>query len=130
MNNIWWNNLKIIIKILFLASITADGQNVTRPCQQSSCGDLNSCTDFSGSVAMCGSCDSLENFNNPYCRPECLCNADCPFNHACIGWKCADPCLGSCGENALCRVVSHTPVCSCPLGLNGDPYRGCYDTSG
>lgn len=78
---------------------------------------------------MCGTCNYPDSLNNPFCRPECLCNADCPFDRACIGWKCADPCLGSCGENAHCRVVHHTPVCSCPLGLNGDPYRGCFQAA-
>ncbi|CAB0029718.1 unnamed protein product, partial [Trichogramma brassicae] len=114
------------IRCTIKPSITFGGYNYTRPCEPSPCGDSNSCLDFTPSVAMCGTCDHQGSLNNPYCRPECLCNAECPFDQACIGWKCADPCLGSCGENSLCRVVHHTPVCSCPAGLYGDPYQGCY----
>lgn len=39
--------------------------------------------------------------------------------------KCKDPCLGSCGVNAECRVVSHTPMCVCPSDYSGDPFIQC-----
>lgn len=44
---------------------------------------------------------------------------------ACIRQKCADPCDGSCGANAECRVVNHTPMCVCLTGYNGDPFSQC-----
>ncbi|XP_033611631.1 stabilin-1 [Cryptotermes secundus] len=39
--------------------------------------------------------------------------------------KCRDPCPGSCGANAECRVVSHTPTCVCVAGFTGDPFTQC-----
>lgn len=39
--------------------------------------------------------------------------------------RCKDPCPGSCGNNALCNVVNHSPVCSCSHGFTGDPFSGC-----
>lgn len=39
--------------------------------------------------------------------------------------KCQDPCPGTCGLNAKCYVVNHNPICSCPAGYNGDPFRHC-----
>lgn len=44
---------------------------------------------------------------------------------ACINQKCRDPCPGSCGSGAECRVVSHSPQCLCPPGYTGDAFRGC-----
>lgn len=64
-------------------------------------------------------------YRDPFCRPECLTNSDCPFNKACIGSVCSDPCPGSCGVNAQCVVVSHVPVCNCPAGLFGNAYEFC-----
>lgn len=43
----------------------------------------------------------------------------------CINQKCKDPCPGLCGENAECRVVSHTPLCICSVGFTGDPFIQC-----
>lgn len=42
------------------------------------------------------------------------------MNHRCI-----DPCPGSCGAIALCSIVNHIPVCSCPQGYTGDPFTQC-----
>lgn len=39
--------------------------------------------------------------------------------------KCKDPCVGVCGSNAECRVISHTPNCLCPLNYIGDPFNQC-----
>jgi hypothetical protein len=61
----------------------------------------------------------------PNCRPECVSNNECPSNKACINQKCGDPCPGSCGANAECRVVSHTPMCICVVGFTGDPFTQC-----
>lgn len=61
----------------------------------------------------------------PQCRPECTINQDCPSNRACFNQKCADPCVGSCGFNAICNVQNHQPICNCFDGYEGDPYSGC-----
>jgi hypothetical protein len=39
--------------------------------------------------------------------------------------KCGDPCPGSCGYNAECNVVNHTPMCTCIQGYTGDPFTEC-----
>lgn len=62
----------------------------------------------------------------PYCRPECTANSDCPSHLACIRQKCQDPCPGSCGSNALCTVVNHSPVCTCLAGFIGNAFSYCY----
>ena len=35
-----------------------------------------------------------------------------------------------CGANALCQVVNHNPICSCPPGYNGDPFNYCQKIPG
>jgi hypothetical protein len=47
------------------------------------------------------------------------------FFSACVQQRCEDPCVGSCGFNALCNVHNHQPICSCFDGYEGDPYSGC-----
>ena len=61
----------------------------------------------------------------PQTRPECVLNSDCPPNLACINQKCKDPCPGVCGQNAVCKVNNHNPICSCVQGYQGDPTRSC-----
>jgi hypothetical protein len=93
------------------------------PCQPSPCGPNAQCQNIGGSP----SCSCLQNMigTPPNCRPECINNAECPSNQACINQKCRDPCPGSCGANTECRVVSHTPVCICLAGYTGDPFTQC-----
>ena len=59
------------------------------------------------------------------CKPECQVNNDCPNDKACMSQRCRDPCPGSCGAGADCRVVGHNPICSCPPGYTGDPLESC-----
>jgi hypothetical protein len=61
----------------------------------------------------------------PNCRPECVLNDDCPQNLACQRMKCMNPCNNICGLNAECKVVNHSPICSCPLNYVGDPFIQC-----
>ena len=65
----------------------------------------------------------------PNCRPECIINADCPTDKACINKKCQDPCPGLCGLNAKCNVRNHVPICICLPGFIGDPFSQCYKPS-
>jgi hypothetical protein len=44
---------------------------------------------------------------------------------ACIREKCRDPCPGSCGSGALCSVINHTPICTCPDSYTGNPFEYC-----
>lgn len=61
----------------------------------------------------------------PTCRPECITSTDCNPNEACINQKCRNPCVGTCGIRAICQVVNHNPICSCPTSLSGDPFIRC-----
>ncbi|RZC36331.1 hypothetical protein BDFB_000153 [Asbolus verrucosus] len=94
------------------------------PCVPSPCGANSQCRDVGGTP----SCSCLTNYigSPPNCRPECTINPECSSNLACIREKCRDPCPGSCGANARCEVINHTPVCICPDGFTGDPFTNCY----
>lgn len=59
------------------------------------------------------------------CRPECVLNSECPRNRACINRKCVDPCIGVCAQNAVCDVINHLPMCSCPHGMEGNALIQC-----
>ena len=61
----------------------------------------------------------------PHCRPECVVSSDCPPQLACLINKCEDPCVGRCGLGALCQVIRHHPICTCPPGQEGDPFIRC-----
>jgi hypothetical protein len=93
------------------------------PCTPSPCGPNSQCQAVSGQ-AQCG-CVSGMIGTAPNCRPECVLSSDCTSNRACINQKCVDPCPGVCAPNAECRVVSHSPVCSCVAGYTGDAFRNC-----
>lgn len=94
------------------------------PCQPSPCGPNAQCQVRGESP----SCSCLPNYIGapPNCRPECVSNSECPTNRACMNQKCGDPCPGSCGANAECRVVGHTPMCVCVVGYTGDPFSQCF----
>lgn len=94
------------------------------PCMPSPCGPYSQCRDAQGSA----SCSCLPEYTGapPSCRPECMINAECLSNLACIREKCRDPCPGSCGAGAICNVINHTPVCTCPEGYTGDPFTSCF----
>lgn len=93
------------------------------PCVPSPCGPNSQCHNINGNP----SCACLVSYIGapPNCRPECSISAECPSNKACIREKCIDPCPGSCGFRALCNVVNHTPICTCPAGFTGDAFTSC-----
>ena len=98
----------------------------SNPCVPSPCGPNSQCRVVDSHAA----CSCLPNFigRAPQCRPECTINAECSAHLACQCDKCVDPCPGSCGALATCRVVNHQPVCTCPPGYTGDPFSGCSPT--
>lgn len=105
-------------------------RNVSRdPCAPSPCGPNDVCSVFGDGVALCDPCFGPNAQQNPRCRPECIANSDCPFDRACLGQRCLDPCPGSCGRNAICNAYEHNPVCACPTGLYGNPYEQCVPPS-
>lgn len=95
----------------------------TNPCVPSPCGANAECR----VVGDAPSCSCLAGYlgSPPYCKPECISNSECSAHLACMNQKCRDPCEGSCGTNAECRVVSHTPMCICPSDFTGDPFTQC-----
>lgn len=90
------------------------------PCELAQCGPNTECHK--------GVCKCIPNyFGDPYvgCRPECTMNTDCSPNKACVNTRCIEPCVGTCGVNALCTVYNHIPSCSCPTSYIGDPFVSC-----
>lgn len=52
-------------------------------------------------------------------------SSECSRDKTCVNQRCVDPCPGTCGVNARCRVVNHNPICSCNSGYFGDPFSQC-----
>ena len=94
------------------------------PCVPSPCGPNSQCRNVNGQ----GVCSCLANYigSPPGCRPECVVSSECPQNRACVNQKCVDPCPGTCGLNARCEVINHSPICSCQAGFTGDPFTRCF----
>lgn len=90
------------------------------PCYPSPCGSNAQCND--------GICTCLPEYHgDPYagCRPECVLNSDCNRDKACLRNKCVDPCPGTCAQNAVCEVINHIPMCTCPPGTEGNAFVAC-----
>lgn len=103
-------------------------QRPPTPCVPSPCGPNAECKVVGSKEA----CSCLPDYigTPPNCRPECVLSNECAQNQACIRQKCTDPCPGSCGLNARCTVINHTPSCSCEEGHTGDPFTGCQFIQG
>lgn len=89
-------------------------------CNPSPCGSNTQCNG--------GECTCLPEYRgDPYvgCRPECTVSTDCQKNQICINKKCVNPCPDTCGINAVCEVINHIPMCSCPAGYTGNSFVSC-----
>lgn len=97
----------------------------SNPCNPSPCGPNSQCRNLNDRAV----CSCLPTFigQPPSCRPECVLSSECAQNMACVNQKCIDPCPGTCGFNARCEVINHSPICSCPSGYTGDPFRSCFE---
>lgn len=95
----------------------------THPCSPSPCGPNSQCREINEQAV----CSCVVGFlgSPPNCRPECVVSSECPLNEACVNQKCIDPCPGTCGVAAICNVVNHNPICSCPSQYSGDPFTRC-----
>lgn len=105
--------------------VTPPRDEIPQPCHPSPCGSNAICTERNGA----GACACLPDyFGDPYsgCRPECVTNSDCPSHRACLNNKCKDPCPGVCAPNAECRVINHSPQCTCLIGYTGNPLSSCH----
>jgi len=112
----------------FKIKIAAVVEPPKNPCQPSPCGPNSQCRELNGQAV----CSCLPEFvgSPPGCRPECVVSSECAQNKACINQKCTDPCPGTCGLNANCQVINHSPICSCLSGFTGDPFTRCYTIPG
>ena len=63
----------------------------------------------------------------PVVTVGCDSNDDCPDYTSCRNRKCINPCAVDkpCAPSALCKVVNHNPVCTCPNGYIGSPHTRC-----
>lgn len=93
------------------------------PCHPSPCGPYSICREVNGH-AVC-TCQQAYIGQPPNCRPECIINSECLPDKACVNQRCIDPCPDTCGLNANCKVINHSPVCSCPPNYEGDPFNKC-----
>jgi hypothetical protein len=101
----------------------SENEEHMNPCVLSPCGPNSICR-VSDNRAVC-SCQVNYFGAPPNCRVECMVNSDCTRDKACKNAKCLDPCLGTCGQHAICRVVNHSPICTCSSGYVGDPFEKC-----
>lgn len=97
------------------------------PCYPSPCGPNSICR-IQNEKAVCECLPGF--FGNPLaqgCRPECTLSSDCAKDRACINSKCVDACVGECGFGAVCQTINHSPVCSCPANMVGNPFVQCEE---
>ena len=115
--------LKKLFQTEFFSTFKFSAQKTFNPCEPSPCGPYSSCRIVNNHAA----CSCQQNYigSPPACKPECIVSTDCPQNKACISQRCEDPCLNTCGPGAECQVISHSPVCICPIGFTGDPFFYC-----
>lgn len=118
------SNRKLHNKWHFKYNIIIVPDEKREPCKPSPCGPNSQCADNNGQ-AIC-SCLSQFIGSPPNCRPECLVNSECGSNRACVNQKCVDPCIGTCGRDAQCKVIHHSPICICASGFTGDPFIYCF----
>lgn len=109
-----WKWLEWFYKSYFLTDKPVD------LCNPSPCGPNAECNN--------GECTCLPEYHgDPYvaCRPECTVSSDCQRHQICTRMKCVNPCPDTCGTNAICEVINHIPMCSCPAGYTGNSFVTC-----
>ena len=104
--------------------IAVEQEPLITPCNPPPCGPNSQCRELHGQ-AVC-SCKPEYVGVPPDCRPECVVSSECSKDKACLNQKCIDPCPGTCGLNAQCSVINHSPICTCGVGQSGDPFTRCY----
>lgn len=110
-----YNNIQISLAVV---------HEYVNPCSPSPCGSNSQCREVN-EQAVC-SCLPTYVGSPPNCRPECVVSSECARDKACISQKCSDPCPGTCGTNANCRVNNHSPICTCRNEYTGDPFTRCF----
>ena len=63
----------------------------------------------------------------PVLSVGCEQDDDCPLYTACRNRQCINPCAedSPCAPSAICRVINHEPLCTCPDGFIGSPHTDC-----
>lgn len=92
-------------------------------CYPSPCGPNSQCKAINNQAI----CSCLPEYVSapPNCRPECIGSSECPQDKACVNQKCVNPCPKPCGLNANCKMINHSPICSCRTSYTGDPFTIC-----
>lgn len=109
--------------LIYQSILLVKDVQIVNPCQPSPCG-LNSICREVDSHAVCSCLPDMLGAP-PNCRPECIVASECAQDKSCINRKCKNPCVGACGQYARCQTVNHNPICSCPIGYQGDPFVIC-----
>lgn len=119
--------MQIVVCLIFVYNVDKPVLP-SNPCQPSPCGPNSQCKEVNGQAI----CSCLPQFfgSPPSCRPECVVNADCQSHLSCIKQKCENPCPGTCGQHADCRVVNHNAICSCKPRYTGNPFIICSPIPG
>ncbi|KAK5638840.1 hypothetical protein RI129_013135 [Pyrocoelia pectoralis] len=93
-------------------------------CHPSPCG-ANTICEVVNNVPTCKCQQGYHGSPIAGCRHECDSDTECGHQHACIEFRCQNPC-SQCGKNAECEVVqNHVPLCKCPRGYFGNPLTSC-----
>lgn len=60
--------------------------------------------------------------------PGCSSDIECAATETCRNRACVNPCteFNPCARSAECLAQSHKAICSCPIGMVGDPFQNCY----
>lgn len=109
------------------------GCNVIDFCADEPCGPKALCTNSRGSFKCQCPLNMVGDPYNDGCKKavECTEDSECPSAARCDNKlnKCKSVCeASSCGSNADCIAVDHSPHCSCRNGYEGDPedkVKGC-----
>lgn len=97
----------------------------SNPCYPSPCGNNAQCREGPNNQPICSCLPNMLG-SPPNCKPECITNSECDLSKACQNRRCVNPCdSGTCGINANCKVISHSPVCRCNQNYEGDPFTRC-----
>lgn len=64
----------------------------------------------------------------PKAPQPCESDSDCLESEACFMAVCQDPCefTNACAKTAKCQAKMHRPICTCPMGYEGNPAVKCF----
>lgn len=122
-------SIGLLLEYSSTLSLTAPEAAVpSNPCQPSPCGPNSQCKVTNGQSV----CSCLPEYmgSPPNCRPECVVSTECALDKTCTNHKCVSPCPGPCGLNTDCKVINHSPICTCRNSFTGDPFSRCYVMQG